>query len=192
MVKTVAVLGPKGTFSDIVAQKHLLKAPNAPKKRYFSTIGGVFSEVEKGTLEGGIVPLHNSLTGPVEETKKALQKYSVKITQKFTLSIHHALVVAKKTDPNHVATIISHPQPLAQCKKYLQKTFPRAEHRESNSTMEAFEMLAGKTNAAAIIPEETAKMHNYTIIAKDIGDSPKNITTFILIEKEETSSEKKP
>lgn len=177
----VAILGPKNTYSDLAAQKYAGKKPEAA---YCASIGDVFKMVASGKVKQGIVPLENTIHGAVRETLEELNKKIVHIVAKLNLPIRHALVAMKETRKKDILSISSHDQALAQCGKYLRKHFPRARLLQTSSTMAAFEAIKSGNNtcAAAIIPYEIAKKLDCAILADQIGDNPKNSTTFIVIE----------
>lgn len=184
MAVELGILGPENTFTDLAAQKYAQEAHVSPQRAFFSTIEGIVVKVEKGALKHGIVPLKNTIAGQVRETQDALKKHKVEIVTTFDLEILHALVGLPGTKKEDITTIISHPQPLRQCKKFLQKNFPKAEQVGTSSTMAAFEIIRKSEDhtAAAIIPLQSADKLDCTILEQDIGDEPDNYTTFALIQ----------
>jgi len=85
-----------------------------------------------------------------------------------------------------VSNIISHPQALAQCKYYLEKTFPQAKLTEVNSTAEAVELVSQSTEPwAAIAMANIAEKYGLKVLGQEINDYTSNETRFIVISKKE-------
>ncbi|MBI4235064.1 prephenate dehydratase [Candidatus Peregrinibacteria bacterium] len=182
----LALLGPKNTFSDLAAAD--IKMP----KYYARDIEEVFSVVEQGRVNKGLVPIENKLQGSVRETMDALFTSKVHITNEIRLPIHHCLITHKHTKKEDIRKVISHYQALGQCKKYLRRNFPKAEIQTTTSTAAAIEKLNSANNHIAVIaPEiaatsgESAQNNHLKIFAKNIEDSKDNETIFVVIEKGE-------
>lgn len=184
MTVEFGILGPKDTFTDLAAQKYIQKAHINPQKGYFSTISIIVMNVANGTLKLGIVPLKNSIGGPVKETNEALKNYPVEIIEKVSLPIQYALVALPEVTKENISTIASHPQSFKQCLQFMSEQFPQVKKQETASTMAAFEHIQ-KTNdhhSAAIIPLQTAEKIGANILVKNVSTQKSNTTTFIIIQ----------
>lgn len=181
---TIAVLGPKKTYTDAAASKYEKIFKKRFERIYFSTIAEVFEAVEKGKVEKGIVPLENFLHGSVRETFDQLFCSRVQISQKIRLPIQHVLGLFPKAALKTVRCVFSHDQALHQCNLYLRKYLPKAERIAYSSTTAALEaMLKTKDpSIAAILPLEAAKFAGLKII-KDVQDQKQNHTIFVVIER---------
>lgn len=179
----LAVLGPPNTFTDLAAKKYERQQKKQLSKIYCTTIAGVFKAVEKGKAKKGIVPFKNNLRGPVAETTRALSKGGFVILKKWNRAIRHSLVALSGVRGKEIRTISSHPQALKQCGNYLKKKYPLAQKISTNSTMAALAKMVKRNDRkmAAIIPAETGRKSGMRILAKNIADSKKNRTVFILI-----------
>ena len=109
----IAVLGPKGTFTDEAAQRYFKEG----KVGYMSSITAVFEAMKLGKAEYGVVPIENSTEGSVSETLECLNKYDVYIWAEVYHLIQH--VLAGVGDLKDVKKIRSHPQAIRQCMKKL-------------------------------------------------------------------------
>jgi len=178
---SLALLGPANTYSDIAANTYDSTSP----KYYCKDIPEVFELIVQGKVKEGIVPLENSIHGTIRESFDNLFSKNVHIAREISLEIHHNLIILAHAKKSDIKTIISHPQALAQCKKYLKKHFPKAEIQAFPSTAAAIEKLicSNKKEIAVIASKEAADLHNLKIHAKDIEDSKNNKTSFIIIRK---------
>lgn len=174
----VAFLGPEGTFTQQAALKHFGQSAIAIP---FSAIDEVFREVEAGAVHYGVVPVENSTEGVVNHTLDNFMGSNLKICGEVELRIHQNLLVSDVTSTNSISRIYSHSQSLAQCRKWLDANYPKAERIAVNSNAEAAKRLKGEWNAAAIAGTMAAELYGLKILAEKIEDQPDNSTRFLII-----------
>ncbi|MEO0443355.1 MAG: prephenate dehydratase domain-containing protein, partial [Pseudomonadota bacterium] len=80
-----------------------------------------------------------------------------------------------------ISRIYSHPQSLAQCRKWLDANYPHAERVSVNSNAEAAKRIKGEWSSAAIASSTAAELYQLNVIAEKIEDSPDNSTRFLII-----------
>ncbi len=183
--KILGVLGPANTYSDLAAKKYLSRRRPVMKIQHFRTVTEIFDAVEKSKVEEGIVPLENVIFGSVRETYDRLFNSNVHIREKLKMDIKHALVVLPGAKKSGIHIIASHEQAIQQCRDYLAKHFPFAQKEYFSSTMAALEKMVSEDDRgmAAIVPLQAAKGLPLKILAENIQDQAKNVTTFIIIKK---------
>lgn len=174
----VAYLGPEGTFTQQAALKHFGHSAVALP---FSAIDEVFREVEAGAVNYGVVPVENSTEGVVNHTLDNFMGSNLKICGEVELRIHQNLLVSDVTNIGSISRIYSHSQSLAQCRKWLDAHYPKAERIAVNSNAEAAKRLKGEWNAAAIAGSMAAELYGLTVLAEKIEDQPDNSTRFLII-----------
>ncbi len=180
----VAVLGPKGTFTEIAARRVFGDAVFV----YCDTVDGVFDSVRSG-VEFGVAAIENSLEGSVNTTMDCLIDYDLKIFDEVVLDISLCLVVVPGTGRGDIKTIISHPHALAQCRKFLRENFPGARLQGHESTAAAMEESKRLRGSAAIGPKEAAIFYGLEVLLEDIQDA-KSQTRFIVVSGKEGSGDK--
>ncbi|TFH86748.1 prephenate dehydratase [Billgrantia azerbaijanica] len=174
----VAYLGPEGTFTQQAALKHFGEsAVSLP----MAAIDEVFREVEAGAVNYGVVPVENSTEGVVSHTLDSFIDSSIRICGEVVLRIHHHLLVADTTLRDKVSRVYSHPQSLAQCRKWLDGHFPRAERVPVSSNAEAARLVKSEWHSAAIAGDMSAKLYGLEKVAEKIEDRPDNSTRFLII-----------
>lgn len=95
-------------------------------------------------------------------------------------SVHNQLLTKNPNAKIH--TIISHIQPLAQCREYLKSHYPTAKTESVSSTARAAEKASCYGDGyAAIATKTAADLYNLQIIDTDIQDVEDNFTRFILL-----------
>lgn len=180
MSRTLAYLGPAGTFTEEAA---ILYAP-AIERRPEPSIIRVGESVVADPEVIGIIPIENSLEGPVTYSQDLLiNNPELSIRGEVILPINHYLITKPSTEPINIEIIYSHPQSLGQCKNYLQTHFPEATQVASLSNASAVAtMLNDDKSSAAIGPERTAEIYNGLIIDSRIQDQANNETRFIVLD----------
>ncbi|MEC7786012.1 MAG: prephenate dehydratase domain-containing protein, partial [Nitrospinota bacterium] len=142
----IAFLGPETTFSHQVAIKHF---GHSCEFNPCTNIEGVFSEVEFGNSDYGLVPVENSIEGVVNLTLDCFVDSPLFICDEAQLAISLYLL-AGKTDNKKIKRVFSHPQPLAQSRNWLSRNLPNAEQVPTASTAHAAELVKREKNSAAI------------------------------------------
>jgi chorismate mutase / prephenate dehydratase len=117
--KTVAYLGPEGSYSHQAArQVFSLDADLLPR----ADIPEVITEVLSGRADMGVVPVENSTEGMVNLTLDMMSSSKLSVCAEVMLPILNCLL--SRSTLNEVATVYSHPQALAQCRKWLMDNLP--------------------------------------------------------------------
>jgi len=174
----VAFLGPEGTFTHQAVGKHFgHSAVPVP----MNAIDEVFREVEAGAVHYGVVPVENSTEGVVTHTLDSFIDSNINICGEVVLRIHHNLLVSDVTNIDKISRIYSHPQSLAQCRKWLDQHYPNAERVPVSSNAEAALRIKGEWNSAAIAGMTASNLYGLHAIEKNIEDAPDNSTRFLVI-----------
>ncbi|MGV1098782.1 prephenate dehydratase [Thiovibrio sp. JS02] len=179
----VAYLGPEATFSHLAGVKYF---GHAAIYRAMETIEDTFIEVERGRTEYGIVPVENSIEGAVTSTLDSFIKYNVKICGELNLPIVHNLV-NQSGEMADIRLVVSHAQPLAQCRQWLKKHLPNIPTQDVFSTGVAARMATEDPGTAAIASALAIKTYRLQTVAKGIEDYRGNTTRFLLIGKDSPS-----
>ncbi len=177
---SVAYLGPEATFTNLAGIKYFGRAAQYIAQE---TIDDVFKSVDKKRFDYGVVPVENSIEGAVFSTLDSFLTYDVKICGELQLPINHNLV-CKSGNIEDIKTVISHPQPLAQCKQWLRKNLPGVPTIEAFSTAAAAKMAADNPNIGAIASSLAIQTYNLQEVVRGIEDYNGNSTRFLIIGKE--------
>ncbi len=174
----LAYLGPPGTFSEEAALRHDPEAQLLP----FASEATVASAVESGEADEGVLPIENSLEGSVTNTLDALiHDSALTIRGELILPIEECLIVPPGTTAEQVRVVYSHPQALNQCRKFIERRFPRAGQQAALSTSAAVEEMLKVEGGAAIGPARAAELHGAQVLERGIQDSPHNMTRFVIL-----------
>lgn len=174
----VAFLGPAGTYTE---QAAVMYAPHSQRVPYPSP-GAIGQAVLSGAADEGIAAIENSLEGSVTETLDVLvSNPDLHIKREIVIPIQHLLWVKPGVTAAHVRTIYSHPQGLAQCRRYLERHFPNATPVAALSTAAAVEMTMGMDDAAAIGNRRAGELYGASALATGIQDADNNVTRFVVL-----------
>lgn len=183
MTHRLAFLGPPGTFTEEAALRYAAAAKLNATLVSMTSITAVATAVESGTAEEGLVPIENSLEGPVAETLDFLVHSArpLMIRSEVVLPIEHFLLVRPGQRADEVRVILSKPEALGQCRAFLERCFPRATLQASLSTAAAVEEMMTREDAAAISTRRAGEIYGAEILAKDIQDRAHNLTRFVVL-----------
>lgn len=180
-MKKLAFLGPHGTNSEEAA----IYMANLRKEKMnlvaYNTIQDAIQAVAQKDVDYCLVPVENSIEGSVRITLDTLaHDVDLMIESELIWSVHNQLLTKNPNAKIH--TIISHIQPLAQCREYLKSHYPTAKTESVSSTARAAEKASCYGDGyAAIATKTAADLYNLQIIDTDIQDVEDNFTRFILL-----------
>ena len=176
--KRIAYLGPPGTFTEEAA---LLYDPSA-QLLPFASVAAVVAAVDSGMAEEGVVAIENSIEGSVTDTLDILIHESrLSIRWELVLPIEHYLLVRPGMQAADVKVLLSHPQALGQCRRFVERCFAKAEVVAALSTTAAVEEMLARENAAAIATRRAAAIYGAEILARNIQDRSDNLTRFVVL-----------
>ncbi len=174
----IGILGPEGSYSEKAAKKWNKKS----KLRYCDDIQDTVEVLLQNEVDYSIVPVENSLEGSIPLTLDLLMEYQLKIAGEVVIQIKHCLLA--KGNISDIKVIMSHPQALSQCRKFIKKHFRNAEVSPVMSTSLAAKLASGSKDIAAIASVESAEMYGLKILEENIQDINENFTRFIVVGKE--------
>lgn len=173
----VAFLGPEGSYSHQAAFHEFGGSADLVPVMSF---GDVFEEVENGRASFGVVPVENSIEGSIGIVLDLLSRSDLTISAELFEKI--SLFLLSKTGLlRDIKVIASHPQPLAQCKNWLNKNLPNKKIRETASTAEAARLASRNKGLAAVASEHSASIYNLKILERNIEDNNWNTTRFFVV-----------
>ncbi|RAP33003.1 prephenate dehydratase [Candidatus Marinamargulisbacteria bacterium SCGC AAA071-K20] len=181
-------LGPKGTFSEIALKTYLKNEDVDVECMGYASIDKLFLALDSKRCSAIIVPVENSVEGSVTTVVDHLIKLNdTFITAEFVLKIEHNLMV--KDESKSITDIISHYQPIAQCRHYLESNYPDVDLNNAESTAKAADFVSdynGDKVYGVIGHESLAKRYGFNIMDRNINDSKENVTRFFIISRKPT------
>ncbi|HET9961083.1 MAG TPA: prephenate dehydratase [Nitrospiraceae bacterium] len=173
----VAYLGPRATFTHMACtQKFGASAQYIP----VNSIKDVFSEVERGRANFGVVPIENTTEGVVNHTLDMFIDSNLLIYGEILQEVAHHLM-SRSGVVGEVKRIYSHPHAIAQCRNWLETNLPHVPLSEVASTARAAELCVDDPSAAAIASELAANLYGLKVITARIEDNINNVTRFLIL-----------
>ncbi|MEA2467134.1 MAG: prephenate dehydratase [Thermoleophilaceae bacterium] len=175
----VGFLGPSGTFAEEALRS---SAPAGVEEVPYATVWDTVMAVQARAVDQAVVPIENSLEGSVTTTLDALagEGSDVRIVAEVVRPISHCLIARNGVGLEQVERVLSHPQALAQCARFLHERLPDARTEVSASTAEAVRTAAGSAEPlAAIGTRLAAELYGGSVLAERIEDRPDNLTRFV-------------
>ena len=178
---TVACQGVEGAFSQQACER-LFKRPSI---QYFKTFDNVFSAIENGFCDYGVLPLENSIAGGVNKIYSLMQTRDFKIVKSVRLKIDHNLVAHREVELADIREVFSHEQALTQCASFLEQLGPDVKLTRVENTAASAQMVANsdRRDSAAICSHSCIELYDLNCLARDIQDRSNNYTRFICISK---------
>ena len=177
----IAYLGPKGSFSHHVVQT----AFPQEELQAFANITDVIKAYEQGLVDYSVVPVENSIEGSVHETLDYLfHQARIQAVAEIVQPIHQQLMAVP--GQSKIEKVFSHPQALAQGKKFIDEHYPEAQLEVTASTAYAARFIAEHPDQpfAAIAPRNSAAEYGLELIAEDIQEMEANFTRFWVLGSE--------
>jgi prephenate dehydratase len=177
-----AYLGPPGTFSE----EALLTALPDVEPIPYTTERAAILAVDGGGADVAVVPIENSIEGGVTGTLDTLAHDApgVSIAGEIVVAVTHRLLVRAGTKLEDVRAVVSHPQALAQCARFLDAELPRAERIAATSTAEAVRDVGASGEPRAAIGTALAgQLYGCEIAREGIEDEPGNQTRFVVVRR---------
>ena len=173
----VAYLGPRATFTHMACmQKFGSSVQYVPAH----SITEVFSEVERGRANFGVVPIENTTEGVVNHTLDMFIDSNLLIYGEILQEVSHHLL-SKSGLMDGIKKIYSHPHALAQCRHWLETNLPHIPAVEVASTARAAELCIDESDAAAIASELAGQLYGLKVMKARIEDNLNNVTRFLIL-----------
>jgi prephenate dehydratase len=184
----IAYLGPRGTFSEdalraAVGDEEIEPVPSA-------SVYDAILAVREGEAGRALVPFENSIEGAVTATLDTLafDADGVTLVGEYDLPIRHCLIAREDIPLERIEVVVSHPQPSAQCARFIRENLPQAEVRAALSTADAVRTVAESDEPwAALGAESAANLYGAAVLRHGVEDEADNITRFVWAAPEGTT-----
>ena len=163
----VACQGVEGAYSQIACEK-IFKNPMI---MYFKNFEGVFTAIEQGLCQYGILPIENSTAGSVKKVYDLMIRHDFSIIRSFRLKIDHNLLVKPGTKLEDIKEVYSHEQAISQCGEFLSglkgvKLIPV----ENTAVAAQLVSTSDRKDIAAISSRSCAELYGLTCLKNAIQD----------------------
>lgn len=172
--------GERGAFGELAAKEYFGSKCGLESVPEFAD---VFNAVMNGVHSFGIVPIENSLAGSIHQNYDMLLESNLHITGEVLLRVGHFLIANKGVNFKRIKKVYSHPQALAQCKKFLKSS--GLEPVPCSNTAAAVRKIKdeGINDAAAIGSMQAAIEFDMKVLRGNIEDNQWNTTRFLILSR---------
>lgn len=177
----VACQGVEGAYSSLACAR-LFKRPDI---LFFDAWEGVFSAVQQGLCQYGILPIENSTAGSVNHVYDLMNQYKFHIVKSVRLKVEHALLAKKGVRLSEIKEIFSHEQAINQCSLFL-NGLSGVKVTVCENTAAAAKRVAesDRRDIAAISSKDCMELYGLSALCENIQNSDSNYTRFICIGKD--------
>ena len=174
----VAIQGELGSFSHEAAERMLPRCSVVPCARSAE----VFDRVERGSVEGAVIPIENTLAGTVAEHADLLVSRNVFIQAEYLLRIIHNVIAPPGVQMRSLRRVLSHPVALDQCRDFFHQ-HPQIEPVPFYDTAGSVKHVIAQQlkDAAGIAGRQAAREYSGKILKAGIEDEKRNFTRFFLV-----------
>lgn len=183
--KLIAFQGEHGAYGEVASKEWKEELIPIPCNRFDE----VFAGVQCGSYDYGIVPVENSLGGPVEQVNRLFIDTPLHVVGALRIPVHLCLLALPETDHREIRTVYSHPQALSQCRQFIKRN--KLEPIPFGDTAGAARKVSeeGQTRAGAIASRLCARLYQLEIIKENVEDLHSNMTRFLVLAKDENRHE---
>jgi len=177
-----AYQGIEGSYSHMATRKYFAARSAEMELVGCGSFDAALQMAEEGEAGFAILPIENTTAGSINETYELLRRTPLAITGEEILPVRHCLLGVAQVDPGSLRRIISHPQALAQCSRFL-RSLPGAEASAWGDTASAARHVSESADPtlAAIASEEAAKLYGLEVLSREIADQEANWTRFVIV-----------
>ena len=179
----VAYSGVEGAFAHIAAGRIFPDGESIP----YPSFEEAYAAVVRGDCDIAVLPIENSYAGEVGQVLDLMFSGRLHVNGVYDLSVTQNLLGVEGASTDSVKTVISHPQALSQCAKYIRKhSFDAV---STDNTAKAAKEVAERrdVSVAAVASEETAELYGLKILDHDINEDRNNTTRFAVFSGTEDS-----
>lgn len=182
MAKSVAFLGPAGTYTEEAALRH---APDAQRVA-FPSLPAVVAAVDSGQVDEAVGPIENSIAGSINDIVDALiGAQQARIVGELLLPIDVCLIAPTGVALTDIRSVRSKAEALGQCRRFLSEHLPDATLEPYDSTAGAVASLANEDGSvAALGPRRAAELSGMQVLQSGVEDRKNNVTRFVVLGRE--------
>lgn len=149
---------------------------------YYSQFEDLVQNVAAGKVRYGVLPIENSSTGGITEVYDLIHRYDCSIVGEKYVKVEHHLLALPGTSISDIHTVYSHPQGLAQCRKYFQQHADWILQPYFSTSQSAQKVAQEQRHDVAAIANSTAaELYGLQILDRNINDNITNFTRFVVI-----------
>ncbi len=177
----IAYSGVEGAFAHIAAER--IFPDGTPVS--FPSFDEAYAAVAEGTCDAAVLPIENSYAGEVGQVIDLMFSGDLHVNGVYDLTITHNLLGVPGAGRDDIQRVVSHPQALSQCRRYITEHGYEAVSAPNTAVAAQEVAEGGDVHTAAIASRETAALYGLQVLDHDINESRTNTTRFAVFSRVE-------
>ena len=175
----VVFQGVEGAYSYAAMRAYF---PDDINSYHVKTFRNAMEEVASGKADYAVLPIENSTEGIVTDIYDLLTEYQLYIVGEQGVKVEHVLLGLPGVGLGEIERVYSHPQALAQCKRYLEQ-HPSWKTVKTENTAGAAKKIheEQRREQSAIASRAAGELYGLSVLAENICYNEKNVTRFIVV-----------
>ena len=175
----VVFQGEEGAYSYAAMRAYF---PDDINSYHVKTFRDAMEEVASGKADYAVLPIENSTEGIVTDIYDLLTEYQLYIVGEQGVKVEHVLLGLPGVGLGEIERVYSHPQALAQCKRYLEQ-HPSWKTVKTENTAGAAKKIheEQRREQSAIASRAAGELYGLSVLAENICYNEKNVTRFIVV-----------
>ena len=187
-VKRVGFQGIEGAYSHLASQKFFAREKLSPSYHGYATFQEVVTAVEHDVVNYALLPVENTTAGSINEVYDLLSGADLSIVGEEIFPVEHCLLALEDVELSNIRRILSHPQALAQCVKFLSSLENCQREYFADTAMAVRKVKADNDlSQAAIASEEAGRQYGLKVLRRHLADQRDNYTRFLVVAKQPRS-----
>ena len=179
----IAFQGEPGAYSEAAVIEHY--DPTPVETLPCESFERVFESVASRACDIGFIPIENSLAGSIHHNYDLLLRNALCVVGEHYLRVSHCLIARPGVQLEQIRKVISHPQALAQCERFL-NGMAGVTAEATYDTAGSVKMIRdlGDPGVAAIASRRAAELYGMSILAEHIETDQANFTRFLMLARQ--------
>lgn len=187
---TAAVSAPKvgyqgvaGSFGEQAALEYFGGTASAVTN--YREFDDVFSALERGEIDYGVLPIENSTAGDVLEVADLITRCRLYVVGEHIIRVRHNLLGVSGASTGTVREVYSHPQAISQCRDFLRHHAAINAYPYANTALAAKFIAETRDPAKASIGSlRAAELYGLDVLERNIQTAENNYTRFIILSRQ--------
>jgi len=177
-----AYQGTEGSYSQLAARKYFGARADDVELVGMATFADAVAAAEAGDVGYALLPIENTTAGSINQTYDLLLETPLRIVGEEVFHVRHCLLGLPGARADGLRQVLSHPQALAQCARFLAGLEGVEQVAHADTAAAAREVgRAADSGRAAIASEAAGALYGLDVLARDIADQDENWTRFVVI-----------
>ena len=188
----VAYQGIEGAYSQLATQKYFSGSLDRTELVGCLTFEEAVDAVETGKVNYAFLPIENTTAGSINKVYDLLSRASLSIVGEEVLRVDHCLLALADVPLVKIRRILSHPEALAQCGKFLSQLENCRSESYPDTAMAVRKVSEDQDlSQAAIASEEAGKRYGLSVLQRHLADQRENYTRFLVVATQPVTIDKR-